>query len=135
MSGVQKAAAIAGFNYLQYARAIVTGFIVGPLTLKYLGARPWGLWLASGEILNYAAMVDLGVLTALPWLFAEAEGRRDREGMRRLVSLGLWLGLLVAAGYALAAVVLWRVLPSALFLTVPDRRMIAIPLTLVVGAN
>jgi len=132
---MQKAAAIAVFNYLQYALAIVTGFIVVPLTLKYLGARPWGLWLASGEILNYAAMVDFGVLTALPWLFAEAEGRRDREAMRRLVSLGLWLGTVVAVGYAAAALVLWRILPSALFLTAPDRQLIAIPLTLVVIAN
>ena len=113
----------------------MTGLVVVPLTLKHLGARPWGLWLASGEILNYAAMVDLGVLTALPWLFAEAEGRHDREAMRRLVSLGLWLGTVAAVGYTAAALVLWRVLPSALFLTAPDRGMIAMPLTLVVIAN
>jgi O-antigen/teichoic acid export membrane protein len=135
MSRMGKAAAIAAFNYLQYALAIVTGFIVVPLTLKHLGARPWGLWLASGEILNYAAMVDLGVLTALPWLFAEADGRRDRAAMRRLVSLGVWLGILAAAAYAIAALVLWRILPSALFLTAPDRHMIVLPLTLVVIAN
>jgi len=130
-----KAAVIAGFNYLQYALAIVSGFVVVPLTLTHVGARPWGLWLASGEILNYAAMVDLGVLTALPWLFAEADGRRDRDAMRRLVSLGLWLGILVAAAYALAALVLWRVLPSALALTAFDRRMLVFPLALIVIAN
>jgi O-antigen/teichoic acid export membrane protein len=135
MSRIHKAATIAAFNYMQYALAIVTGLIVVPLTLHHLGARTWGLWLASGEILNYAGMVDLGVLTALPWMFAEAEGRRDREAMRRFVSLGVWLGVLVAAGYAVAALVLWRVLPSALFLTADDRRIIAIPLTIVVIAN
>src|SRR5436309_11828578 len=80
-------------------------------------------------------MVDLGVLTALPWMFAEAEGRRDREAMRRFVSLGLWLGVAVAAGYGVAALVLWRVLPSALFLTPSDRRLIALPLMLLVISN
>src|SRR5206468_11298052 len=135
MSRMHKAAMIAAFNYMQYALAIVTGFVIVPLTLHHLGARSWGIWLASGEILNYAAMVDLGVLTALPWLFAEAEGRRDREAMRRFVSLGLWLGVAVAAGYGVAALVLWRVLPSALFLTPSDRRLIALPLMLLVISN
>jgi O-antigen/teichoic acid export membrane protein len=135
MTRMGKAATIAAFNYLQYALAIVTGLIAVPLTLHHLGARSWGLWLASGEILNYAAMVDLGVLTALPWMFAEAEGRRDRAAMRRFVSLGLWLGIAVAICYGVAALVLWKVLPSALFLTRPDRQLIAIPLMLLVISN
>ena len=135
MSRIHKAATIAAFNYMQYALAIVTGLIVVPLTLHHLGARTWGLWLASGEILNYAGMVDLGVLTALPWMFAEAEGRRDRKAMRRFFSLGVWLGILVAGGYAVAALVLWQILPSVLSLTPADRHTIAIPLTIVVVAN
>ena len=66
MSRTRKAAAIAIFGYLQFAVAIVTGVFLVPLTLHSIGARTWGVWLASGEVLGYAGMADLGVLSVLP---------------------------------------------------------------------
>src|SRR5688500_10012624 len=85
MSRVRKAAVNASFSYAQFAIAIVTGIVLIPLTLHHLGARSWGLWLASGELLGYAGMVDLGVIGVLPWMLAEADGAHDRQRMRRLV--------------------------------------------------
>ena len=92
MSRVRKAAITAGFAYAQFGVAIVTGIVMVPLTLHYVGARSWGLWLATGELLGYAGMADLGVLGVLPWMIAEADGRHDRAAMRRFVGHGVWIG-------------------------------------------
>jgi O-antigen/teichoic acid export membrane protein len=86
-------------------------------------------------VLGYAAMIDLGVLGVLPWMIAEADGRRDRTAIRRFVSTGLLVGALTGAGYALVAFGLWQVLPSALRLTPADRALIAPPLTLLIGVH
>ena len=135
MSRVRKAATIAVFAYGQYALAIITGIFLVPITLHALGARTWGLWLASSEVLTYAGMVDLGILGVLPWMLAAAEGRRDRAELRTLVSQGLWLGSCVSVVYAVVAVTVWHVLSPRLFLTQADRDLVLGPLTFVVMVN
>jgi O-antigen/teichoic acid export membrane protein len=128
----QKAAATAVFGYLKFAVGIATGLVLVPLTLHEIGARTWGVWLVSGELLTYAGMTDLGMLGVVQWLIAEAEGRGDREEMAELVGQALWLGTLVAVVYVVVSLVLWRVLPSMLFLSPADRLMVQGPLALTV---
>jgi O-antigen/teichoic acid export membrane protein len=132
MTRTRRAATIAAFAYCQYALAIVTGIFLVPLTLHTLGARAWGLWLASSEVLSYAGMADLGILGVLPWMLAAADGRRDRAELRTLVSQGLWLGSCVGVAYAVVAVTAWHVLSPRLFLTEADRALVARPLTILV---
>lgn len=132
MSLRRKAATSAVFAYLQFGVAIVTGVFLVPLTLHSLGARLWGVWLASGEVLAYAGMTDLGMLAVLPWMIAEAEGRRDRDEIGSLVAQGIWLGGVVAVVYVGVSVVLWQLLPSALFLSAVDRHLVVRPLALTV---
>jgi O-antigen/teichoic acid export membrane protein len=132
MSLRRKAAATAMFAYVQFGVAIVSGIFLVPLTLHSLGARTWGVWLASGEVLAYAGMTDLGMLAVLPWMIAEAEGRRDRDAIGRLVAQGVWLGALVAAVYVGLSMALWHLLPTALFLGPADRAVVARPLVLTV---
>ena len=86
MSRMRKAAMGAAFGYMHFGFAIVTGIFLVPLTLYALGARTWGLWLASTEVLDYAGMVDLGVLSVLA---VDARGSRrpprpDRAGGPRV---------------------------------------------------
>jgi O-antigen/teichoic acid export membrane protein len=135
MSRVRKAAITAGFTYAQAGLAIVSGFVLIPMTLSFIGARSWGLWLASGELLGYAGMTDLGVLGVLPWMIAEADGRNDRAAMRRLVGHGFWIGSGVGLAYAGVATLLWLVLPSILGLSSDDRLMVAAPFAFLVAAN
>jgi O-antigen/teichoic acid export membrane protein len=135
MSRIRKAAITAAFTYVQFGLAIVTGIILVPLTLHYLGARSWGLWLATGELLGYAGMTDLGILGVLPWMIAEADGHSDRLAMRRLVGHGVWLGCGITVAYAAVSAVLWSVLPSALRFTPADRHLVFAPFTLLVLTN
>lgn len=132
MSKARKAATIAVFAYAQYGLAIVTGIFLVPLTLHMLGARSWGVWLASSEVLGYAGMVDLGLLGVMPWMLAAAVGRKDREEQKMLVSQGLWLGICVGIVYGIAAVVAWHVLSPRMFLTAADRALVVKPLAILV---
>jgi O-antigen/teichoic acid export membrane protein len=93
------------------------------------------MWLASGELLAHAGMVELGVLGVLPWLLAEADGRRDRVAMRHLVGHGVAVATLVGGLYLALAAVGWLFLPRVLHLTAEDRAMLAGPLLILVLAN
>ena len=135
MSRTRKATVAAGFGYAQFAFALTIGIVLVPLMLNRLGARTWGLWLATGELLAYAGVVDLGVLGVLPWLLAEADGRRDRAAMRRLMSNGLAAGAIIGLAYALIAIALWQVLPSVLRFTPADRAAVGGPLAIIVAAT
>lgn len=135
MSRLHRALISASFGYLQYAIALISGIVLVPLVLQHVGARAYGLWLASGELLGYAAMVDLGVLGVLPWLFAEADGRRDRDAMRQLLVNGLVVGALVGGGYALLAAGLWLTVPHAFGLGAADRHVLTTPLAMLVMAT
>lgn len=107
MSRTRKAALTAGFSYVQFGLAFVSGIVMVPLILSKVGAQNYGLWLACGELLAYSAMVDLGVLNVLPWLVAEKDGGKDRAGMRRLAGYGLAASMLTSLLYILVAVLMW----------------------------
>lgn len=128
MSRTRRAALTAAFSYAQFGFAIVTGVLLVPMILNSVGARAYGLWLASGEILAHAGMIDLGVLGIMPWLVAEADGSNDRERMRRLLTAGATVGAVMGLAFAGVAAVLWRVLPSTLWLTAADRNLVGPPL-------
>jgi O-antigen/teichoic acid export membrane protein len=127
MSRIRKAAIMAGFTYAQFAVGILSGIILVPLTLHYVGARSWGLWLATGELLSYAGMTDLGIIGVMPWMVAEADGRQDRAAMRKFVGHGVWIGGCLGLVYAAVATILWIALPSVLRLSEADRLLVGAP--------
>jgi O-antigen/teichoic acid export membrane protein len=135
MSRIRRAAVAASFAYAQYGVAIASGILLVPLTLHRVGAVGWGLWLASGELLGHAGMVELGVLGVLPWMLAEADGRRDRVTMRHLVGNGVAVATLVGGLYLAIASVGWLFLPRVLHLTPAELAMLAGPLLILVVAN
>jgi O-antigen/teichoic acid export membrane protein len=129
VSRTHRASIAAVFAYLQFGLSIVVGIAMVPFVLHHVGERLYGYWLASGEVLAYAAMADFGVMGVVPWLIAEADGRRDRVEIRRLISTGMCSAVVVAAIYAILVAVLWRV--AQVKLDASDRMAIAGPLVLI----
>jgi O-antigen/teichoic acid export membrane protein len=119
---------------LQYAVSIAISIIVVPLVLSRVDIRAYGLWLAAADLLAYVALLDLGVFGVLPWLVAEADGRRDETTIRRALSNASAAAVAISAVYALAAAAAWLAFPSLLGLTGADRTAIAGPLLIVVVA-
>ena len=121
MSRVRIAALTASFNYLQYGLAIASGLLLVPLTIGAVGARSYGLWLATGELLGYAGMVDLGVLGVLA-VDGGRSGRppRSRPASRPRGQRRRGWSFVVGFGYAMVAGLLWTMVPVAV--NVPCRR-------------
>ena len=135
MSRFRNATITAVFSYGQFAIAIASGIVLVPLTLHRVGAIAYGLWLTSGEVLGHAGMVELGVINVLPWMLAEADGRGDREEMRRLVGEGVLVAALIGLAYVALAALGWWFLPGVLRLSAAERSMVVGPLILLVLAN
>jgi len=131
MTRTHRASIAASFTYLQFALSIAVGIALVPFVLHSVGERLYGYWLASGELLAYAAMADLGVMGVVPWLVAEADGRGDRRAIQRVMSTAACAALFVSALYAIVAVALWNIAPSILTLSQADRTSIAGPLTVI----
>lgn len=121
MSRTIRATIAALFGYSRFAVAIVVGLALVPFTLRHVGAQMYGYWLASGELLAYAALTEFGVLVTLPWLIAQADGQGDRDRIRELLTTGGAAAMMSAGGALALSLVLWFVLPKVLHLA-PDQR-------------
>lgn len=130
MSRTRKAIITASFGYTQYALAMVSGILLIPLILNRVETRTYGLWLATGELLAYAAVLDLGVFGVLPWMIAEADGRKDRDGLRSLITRGLIIGICVGVAFILLFGLLWWFVPGLLKFTDADKINLKGPLML-----
>lgn len=92
---------------------ILIGFVSVPLTVGYLGAERFGLWATISSLAALVAFADLGIGNGLINAVAEASGRDDHEGARRVVSTGFFLLLGVAALIALAFALAYPLVPWA----------------------
>jgi O-antigen/teichoic acid export membrane protein len=77
-----------------------------PLTLNYLGAERYGLWVAISSLITLLGFADLGMGNGLLNAIAEANGRNDRKGAESYVSSAFFM----LSGVALFFGVLWIVL-------------------------
>lgn len=109
--------ALVGYGH-QFA-VILVGLWLTPFLLHRLGEQRLGLWLVSGQLLGYLALMDLGVLALLPREVAFASGSPDardaRDRVGRLVSqvrsIVRWQLLLLSAAALFVVLLLpaeWR---------------------------
>src|SRR5262249_14380546 len=121
MGRTKKAFLTGGFTYLQLMLGMVSGFVLMPVTLRQLGNREYGLWLAVGEYLASLMMTDLGVFAVLPWVVAVASGRGDVPALRRYLVDGTLVGAVLGAAILGLGVASWSFLPGWFGLTTADR--------------
>jgi O-antigen/teichoic acid export membrane protein len=135
MSRTGRATTSALFGYVRFAVSIATGLWLVPFTLQHVGSRLYGFWLASGELLAYAALTEFGVLVTVPWLVAEADGAGDRERMRSLVTTGVAAALVSSAGYAVIVSGLIAALPLIVHLDAFERGAVLGPVLIIAAAG
>lgn len=87
---------------------IVQGFLLIPLYLHFLGDRLYGFWLATGGMLAWLTMADLGASAVTSQRCAAAYGRNDFEGVadyfwHGLAVMLLIMGMVVAGTFWIAA--------------------------------
>jgi O-antigen/teichoic acid export membrane protein len=84
------------------AISIIAGLITVPLTVGYLGAERYGIWMTISSIIALLAFADLGLGNGLLNAISEAHGRDDREKAKEYVSSALVLLTIIAAFILLA---------------------------------
>src|SRR5882724_12548108 len=135
MSRRRNALIAAAFTYAQSVLGILAGFFITRLLVRELGADLYGTWLATGGLLGYAALADLGIFGVMPWLFAEADGEQDIARKRDLIAHGLLAGVGAGIVYAAAALGIWLLLPRMAHLDAGDIERLRGPIGLIVVAT
>ena len=82
-----------------------------PLTLNYLGAERYGMWMVAASAIALLEFADLGIGNGLLTLISESDGRDDRAGARVFVSSAFFVLSVIAMGLLLIFVLVYSVIP------------------------
>jgi O-antigen/teichoic acid export membrane protein len=135
MSRRQKALVNAAFTYAQWLVGALSSFYVTRFMLHTLGEDRYGMWLATGALILYSGLADLGILAVMPWLFAEADGAKDAERTKSLIAHGVAAALLSGLGSLIVAFALWAFLPRLLHFSPADQGLLRGPVFAMAGVT
>src|ERR1700761_6888495 len=97
----RRAGITASSSFLAKALNIVISFLSVPLTVHYLGAERYGVWLTISSLITWMSMTDFGLAgVALVNVLAEASGQDNRAKAQQYTSSAWWslTGISVVAG-------------------------------------
>jgi O-antigen/teichoic acid export membrane protein len=100
----------ASSSFVAKALNILISFLSVPLTVHYLGAERYGVWLTISSLLTWMAMTDFGLSgNALINVLAESSGRDDPEGARQYAASAFWVlaGISAVTGILAALTFHW----------------------------
>ena len=86
--------------------SILTVLISVPLTLNYLGAERYGLWITISSLIAILGFADLGMGNGLLNAIAETNGRDDRQAAELYVSSAFY----ILTGIALFLGIIWIII-------------------------
>lgn len=87
------------------------GFVAVALTVRYLGAERYGIWLTISTLLSWLTLTDFGISNALTNRLAAAQGRIDSVSIKNDVATAFWLMAVIGAVIAIVGAALGWTLP------------------------
>ncbi len=78
---------------------VLTTVVSLPLTLRYLGAERFGMWMTISSLVSVITFADLGLGNGLVSAVSHRDGQRDDDGIATLVSSAFFV--LLASGTAI----------------------------------
>ncbi len=85
--------ALMATSYVSFALLIVKGILLVPHYLRYIDARLYGAWLATGGIVAYFGLLQFGMSGVLVQRIAAAYGERNFVRLGFILGSGLPIGL------------------------------------------
>jgi O-antigen/teichoic acid export membrane protein len=87
--------------------SILVGVATVPLTVRYLGAEGFGLWVTISSATTMFFVLDIGIASTLTNLISEAYAADDKERAATYFATAFWLVLGISAMLALLGWILW----------------------------
>jgi O-antigen/teichoic acid export membrane protein len=87
----RRAALTGGAAVLAKTIAVSTSLVTIPMTLHYLGAERFGLWMTISSVVALLGFADFGIGSGVLNAVAEAHGKEDAQEIRRSVESGFTL--------------------------------------------
>lgn len=88
--------------------AMLVSFVTVPITVRYLGAESYGLWITISSTVTMFFALDIGISSTLTNLISEAYARDDKEKAAQYFASAFWS---IAAISALLGVIGWIIWP------------------------
>src|SRR5271155_4907606 len=108
----RRAGITASSSFIARALNILISFLSVPLTVHYLGAERYGVWLTISSLITWMSMTDFGLAgNALVNVLAEASGREDRAGAQHYTASAFWALTGVSVLSGVISVVSFRYIP------------------------
>jgi O-antigen/teichoic acid export membrane protein len=87
----------ASTSYVAKGLIVLMSFVSVPLTVHYLGAERYGVWLTISSLLLWASLTDFGLSgNALVYLLSETVGNNDRVSARHYTASAFWALVMIA---------------------------------------
>ncbi|MDE3188336.1 MAG: lipopolysaccharide biosynthesis protein [Acidobacteriota bacterium] len=78
-----------------------------PITVRYLGAESYGLWITISSAVAMFFVLDIGISSTLTNLISEAYAKNDRERAAAYFATAFWVIVGIAACFAVAGWLAW----------------------------
>jgi len=101
-------------HYGSVAISLLSGFILLPISLRFIPKDVYGAWLASGNVLAWLTVVDPGLGAIVQQRVAEAFGRKQCSDITSLAWSGLLINSILAVGTIAVGLLARGYLPTLL---------------------
>ena len=99
---------------------LLVSVITVPLTVRYLGAERYGLWMTISSTVTMFFALDIGIASTLTNLISQAYAKNDRRQAAIYFATALWTVVGVSAILALLGCALWPQVNWASAFHLPD---------------
>lgn len=101
-------------GYINMGFNIIIGIVLVPAYIHYVGIRMYGLWLATGGMVVWLGMLDMGISNQMGQRVASAYGARNRLKFGSYYANGILIQLVLVAGLTVFAIGLSMAIPKML---------------------
>ena len=91
--------------------SVVVSVITVPLTVRYLGAEGYGLWITISSVVTMFFLFDIGIASTLTNLISEAYAVGNKELAATYFATAFWIVLGITALLGLVGWILWPHVP------------------------
>ena len=91
-----------------------------PLTVRYLGAEGYGLWITISSAATMFFLFDIGIASTLTNLISEAYAEDNKEQAATYFSTAFWLVVGISTLFGVTGLFLWKYIPWVSIFHVQD---------------